>query len=280
MLIQTFRFIKNIKHKLKLSERRGMSHESSTMKSLVLLEVCANSVTSALAAQDGGAARVELCENLYEGGTTPSHGEILMARKLLHIKIYVLIRPRGGDFLYTDLEFKVMKADISYCIEAGCDGIVIGMLNPDGTIDKERCAELVTMAKQWGMGVTFHRAFDMSSDMFQALEDIIEIGCERILTSGGKSTAMEGSRTLAELIEKAAGRIIIMPGCGISETNVADLVHFTGAKEVHSSARVRVESKMSHKNDRIIMGDNYGDEYSSDVTDAGRVKTILKLANE
>ncbi len=136
------------------------------MKPPVLLEVCANSVISALAAQDGGAARVELCENLYEGGTTPSYGEILMARKLLHIKLYVLIRPRGGDFLYTDLEFEVMAADVRYSIEAGCDGIVIGMLNADGTIDKDRCKKLVSMAKQWGVGVTFHRAFDMcSSDL-------------------------------------------------------------------------------------------------------------------
>src|ERR1700761_763170 len=149
-----------------------MNHEQKT----VTLEVCANSVTSALAAQEGGAVRIELCENLNEGGTTPSYGEILMARKLLHIKLYVLIRPRGGDFLYSDLEFKIMAADVRYCIEAGCDGIVIGMLNADGTVDKERCAELIKQARQWGVGVTFHRAFDMCADMYQALEDIIELG--------------------------------------------------------------------------------------------------------
>jgi copper homeostasis protein len=250
------------------------------MSRSVLLEVCANSVTSALAAQDGGAVRIELCENLYEGGTTPSHGEILLARKLLHIKLYVLIRPRGGDFLYTDLEYEIMSADIRYCIEAGCDGIVIGMLNADGTIDKKRCSELVQMAKQWGVGVTFHRAFDMCTDMDQALEDIIEIGCERILTSGGKSTAIEGARVIANLIKKAAGRIIIMPGSGINENNVTDLVHFTGATEIHSSAKVRVPSKMIYKNDRIIMGNNYGDEYSNEFTDIERVRQILKLANE
>ncbi|MGZ3873215.1 MAG: copper homeostasis protein CutC, partial [Mucilaginibacter sp.] len=139
------------------------------MNPTVSLEVCANSVTSALAAQVGGAVRVELCDNLLEGGTTPSCGEILMARKLLHIKLYVLIRPRGGDFLYTDVEFDVMMADIRHCIEAGCDGIVIGMLNADGTVDKARCAEMVALAKQWGLGVTFHRAFDMCADLFQAL---------------------------------------------------------------------------------------------------------------
>jgi len=245
----------------------------------VLLEVCANSVTSAVAAQDGGASRVELCENLYEGGTTPSHGEILLARKLLHIKLYVLIRPRGGDFLYSSLEYEIITSDVKYCIDAGCDGIVIGMLNADGSIDKERCGKLVEMARNWGLGVTFHRAFDMCADMNQALEDITALGCERILTSGGKSTAMEGSRVIAELIKQAAGRITIMPGSGINENNVADLVQFTSAAEIHASARVRMQSKMDYKNDHIIMGDNYGDEYIYDMTDTERVKNILKLAN-
>jgi copper homeostasis protein len=255
------------------------SNEPSILGYPVSLEVCANSVTSALAAQNGGALRVELCENLFEGGTTPSYGEILMARKLLHIKLYVLIRPRGGDFLYTDLEFNIMMADIRYCIEAGCDGVVIGMLNDDGTIDKARCGEMITLAKQWGLGVTFHRAFDMCADLYQSMEDIIELGCERILTSGGKSTAMEGAYNIARLISKAASRISIMPGSGVSESNVADLVRFTGATEVHSSARVHVLSKMKYKNEHIIMGDTVGDEYSNDVTDAGRVSEIIKLAN-
>ncbi len=254
-----------------------MNHE--LISPLVSLEVCANSVTSAIAAQNGGAIRVELCENLFEGGTTPSYGEILMARKLLHIKLYVLIRPRAGDFLYTDLEFDIMMADIRYCIDAGCDGIVIGILNANGTIDKERCARMIDLAKQWGLGVTFHRAFDMFADMFQAMEEIIELGCERILTSGGKSTAMEGAGNIARLISKAAGRIAIMPGSGVSETNVADLVRFTGATEVHSSARVHVLSKMEYKNDHIVMGDTIGDEYSNEVTDEGRVKSIIELAN-
>ena len=136
------------------------------------------------------------------------------------------------------------------------------------------------MAKQWGVGVTFHRAFDMCDDLNQALEDIIEMGCERILTSGGKSTAIEGARIIAGLIEKAAGRIIIMPGSGVSEKNVADLVEFTGATEVHASARVRVQSKMDFKNDHIVMGNNYGDEYANEVTDIDRVRNILKIANE
>jgi copper homeostasis protein len=211
-------------------------------------------------------------------GAQPHHGEISLARENLHIKLYVLIRPRGGDFLYDDLEFEIMLTDVKYCIEAGCDGIVTGVLNADGSIDKERSAILVNLAKQAGLGVTFHRAFDMCDDMHQAMEDIIELGCERILTSGGKSTAMEGAHTIANLVKKAAGRIIIMPGSGVNEKNVADLVQYTNVAEVHSSARVRVESKMDYKNDSIIMGDN-DDEYINDVTDTERVKLILKLAN-
>jgi copper homeostasis protein len=250
------------------------------MKQPVQLEVCANSVVSALAAQNGGAVRVELCENLSEGGTTPSYGEILIARKQLHIKLYVLIRPRGGDFLYSDIEYNIMLEDVKHCIQAGCDGIVIGILKPDGTVDKERCSKLVRMAKTMGVGVTFHRAFDMCADMDQALEDIIEMGCERILTSGGKSTAMEGFRVITNLVKKAGSRIIIMPGSGINAHNVVDLVRFTGVTEVHSSARTKVASKMDYRNDLIIMGDSYGDEYTHMQTDAEVVKSIIKAANE
>ncbi|GGG99652.1 copper homeostasis protein CutC [Mucilaginibacter phyllosphaerae] len=245
----------------------------------VTLEVCSNSVTSAVAAQDGGAVRIELCENLAEGGTTPSYGQIILARKHLHIKLYVLIRPRRGDFLYTDLEFEVMKADIRTCIEAGCDGVVIGMLKADGNIDVERCTELVRMARQWGLGVTFHRAFDMCADQYVALEEIISMGCERILTSGGKTTAMEGATVINHLIEKAAGRTSIMPGSGITESNVADLVHFTGAKEVHSSARINITGGMQYKNDHILMSNSIADEYNLDVTSSDRVKAIINAAN-
>jgi copper homeostasis protein len=245
----------------------------------VSLEVCANSVASAIAAQEGGAIRVEFCQNLAEGGTTPSYGDILLARKHLHIRMYVLIRPRRGDFLYSDLEFEIMQADIRNCIEAGCDGVVIGMLNADGSIDKPRCLELVRLARQWGLGVTFHRAFDMCNDLYQALEDIIEIGCERILTSGGRSTAIEGASTIAHLVEKAAGRISIMPGSGVTENNVADLVRFTAVKEVHSSARINVLGKMQYKNDHILLSDGMSDEYSLDVTGADRVRNMIKAAN-
>jgi len=245
----------------------------------ITLEVCSNSVTSAIAAQEGGAIRVELCENLDEGGTTPSFGTILLARKHLHIQLFVLIRPRSGDFLYTDLEFEIIKADIRNCIEAGCDGIVIGILKADGTVDKERCSELIRMAKQFGLSVTFHRAFDMCADLYQSLEDIIALGCDRILTSGGKSTAMEGVNIIRHLVEQAAGRISIMPGSGIRDTNVADLVHFTGVTEVHSSAGKRITGKMEYKNDHILLSNGFTDEHGTYTTDAEIVEKIIAAAN-
>ena len=249
------------------------------MSQTVQLEVCANSVASALAAQKGGAVRVELCENLSEGGTTPSYGEILVSRKLLHIKLYVLIRPRGGDFLYTDDEYNIMVEDVEHAIGSGCDGIVIGILNEDGTVDRERCGKLVRMAKLMGVGVTFHRAFDMCANQLQAMEDIIELGFERILTSGGKSTAMEGASIIANLVNKAANRIIIMPGSGINQNNVADLVKYTKVQEIHSSAKIPMQSKMEYKNDHILMGD-FGEEYTFEQTDVEIVKGILKKANK
>jgi len=247
---------------------------------MILLEVCANSIMSAMAAQEGGAQRVELCADLNEGGTTPSPGQISIAREKLHIKLYVLIRPRGSDFLYSDIEFKTMIADVQYCIDVGCDGIVTGILKADGTVDKERCTQLVQLAKQAGLGATFHRAFDMCVDQFQALEDIIDMGFERILTSGGRSTAIEGSRAIAELVKKANGRISIMAGSGVAEINVADLILFTGVKEIHGTLLTRVKSKMQYNNDHIVMGSNYGDEYAYEVTGVDRVRNILIKANE
>jgi copper homeostasis protein len=247
---------------------------------MVALEICANSITSALAAQEGGAVRVELCDNLYAGGTTPSPGQITVARKLLNIKLYVLIRPRGADFLYDDVEFAAMITDVQYCIDAGCDGIVTGILNADGSVDKQRNGILVQMAKKAGLGATFHRAFDMCADYFRALEDVIELGFERILTSGGKSTAVEGSRTIAELVTQANGRISIMAGSGVTEINAADLVLFTGVSEIHGTLQSRVQSKMEYANDHIIMGSTIGDEYAVEVTDAERVRNVIAKVNE
>ena len=210
------------------------------------LEICANSIHSALAAQTAGAQRVELCENLNEGGTTPSYGTILNTRKRLQIDLFVLIRPRGGDFLYSDEEYEIMKTDIGICKSLNCDGVVIGILTKDGEVDFDRTRELVELASP--MRVTFHRAFDRCKDPFKALELIIKAGCERILTSGLKNSAWEGSELIKKLIEKATNRISIMPGAGINSTNILELKNVTQAKEFHSSAKADQLSSMNYHN--------------------------------
>lgn len=240
------------------------------------MEVCANSLRSALAAQQGGAIRVELCDNLPEGGTTPSYAQIAMAKKMLSIKVYPIIRPRGGDFLYSDLEFEIMKTDIETCKSLNCDGVVIGILKADGSVDMDRCATLIAVAAP--MPVTFHRAFDMSNDLEKALEDIISLGCERILTSGGESSAIKGAATIAKLIKLSEGRITIMPGAGVSTSNITELIQTTGATEFHASAKYPVKSKMLFRNPRLSMGTTT-DEFSYDLTNAETVRKIIELAN-
>jgi len=206
------------------------------------LEVIAFNIESCILAQANGVSRIELCDNQADGGTTPSYGFIKAARAILSIELYPIIRPRGGDFLYSDAEFDIIKSDVLLCKELGCDGVVIGLLNADGTVDKERTKILTSLA--YPMGVTFHRAFDRTNDMFEALEDIIECGCERILTSGQKPTAYDGMNNIKALVQKADNRIIIMPGSGINSKNIVEIAQYTGATEFHSSARNFVESKM------------------------------------
>jgi copper homeostasis protein len=241
---------------------------------MINLEICANSVDSAIAAQQGGAIRVELCDNLLEGGTTPSIGQIKQARSSINIQLYPIIRPRGGDFLFNENEFEIMKSDIRACVAAGCDGVVIGILKADGQVDKERCQELVELAGP--LGVTFHRAFDVCADPFQALEDIIAIGCERILTSGCKPTAFEGAEMIRQLIEKSAGRISIMPGSGVREENIALLVGKTGAKEFHTTAKSTFPSGMQYFNPEISFS---ADDHVLERTSPEIVKKILSKAN-
>jgi copper homeostasis protein len=218
----------------------------------MFIEVCANSLQSALNAQAGGAGRVELCDNLYEGGTTPSHGTILLAREKLHIKLHVLIRPRGGDFVYSDIEFEVKKKDIEFCKEIACDGVVIGCLNVDGTIDIEKTAEAIKIARP--MSVTFHRAFDMTCDPFEALDQLIALGVDRILTSGQKNKAPDGKKLIAELVKRAGDRLVIMPGSGINKANIAMMHEFTGANEFHLTGQKKIESKMKYRKEGIYLG--------------------------
>ncbi|HBT84484.1 MAG: copper homeostasis protein CutC [Fermentimonas sp.] len=245
-----------------------------------LLEICANSVKSCIEAQKGGAYRVELCAGIPEGGTTPSYGDIVLARELLKIKLNVIIRPRGGDFLYNDLEHKIMLKDIENAGRLGVDGVVIGCLNPEGDIDMKRNKELIDAAGD--MSITFHRAFDMCRDPYDALEKIIELGCDRILTSGQQPKAVEGINLLKELVERAGDRIIIMPGSGVNADNILHLARETGAIEFHLSAREPIESGMLYRNPNLKMGGTsiVINEFEELVTSSEKVRnTIQALKN-
>jgi copper homeostasis protein len=234
----------------------------------VLLEIAANSVASAVAAQGGGADRIELCAALEVGGLTPSPGQIALARERVRIPLYVLIRPRAGDFVYGEFEFETMRRDIESCVMLGCDGVVIGALDESGNIDRRSCAELVRTAGR--LGVTFHRAFDMSRDLGKALEDIIALGCERVLTSGGEANALAGAPRIHALIEQAAGRIEMMPGAGIDVTNAATIRAQTGAIEFHASAKRQFPSRMAARDG--APRDMAAGEWRSDV---GQVRAII-----
>lgn len=202
----------------------------------LFLEICVDSVASAIAAQEGGAERVELCANLNEDGTTPSAGMIEVTRKNLSIGLQVMIRPRGGNFCYSAVEFEIMKKDIAVAKELGANGVVFGMLNPDGTIDAERTRELIEVARP--LQVTFHRAFDVAAAPLRALETLIALRVDRLLTSGQARTAMEGLGLLAQLAQQAAGRISIMPASGINAENVRRILAASGVNEIHAGSSV------------------------------------------
>lgn len=244
-------------------------------------EVCANSVESCLAAQAGGADRVELCTGIPEGGTTPSYGDIATARELLiHTRLHVIIRPRGGDFLYTPVEQRIMLKDIENARRLGADGVVFGCLTPEGDIDIALMKQLLEAAQ--GMSVTFHRAFDVCRQPKQALETLIQLGCQRILTSGAQPTAEQGIPLLKELQSQADGRIILLAGCGVNENNIARIAGETGIREFHFSAREQLTSGMQFRNEAVSMGGTVCiDEYSRPVTTAERVrKTIGALVQQ
>lgn len=237
------------------------------------LEICANSFTSALEAQKGGANRVELCENMAEGGTTPSYAQIKLCKEKLEIEVWPIIRPRGGDFLYSADEFELMKEDIKICKSLNCEGVVIGILLANGEIDKQRCAELIELTKP--MPVSFHRAFDMSNDLQKALKDLIELGFVRVLTSGGALNALNGTKIISKLVKQANGRIEIMPGAGINSTNILEIAAKTGAKTFHSSARITLKSKMKYRNQNTKMG-SMEDEYQYQQTSADLVQKMVE----
>lgn len=243
------------------------------------IEIVVYNLESAMRAQEGGADRIELCDNPGEGGTTPSLGIIEGVRQNTSIDVYVMIRPRGGDFLYSNYEFHAMKRDITQCQKLSVDGFVFGLLTPEGTIDKKRCQELIARARP--LKVTCHRAFDMTRDPFEALEDCIEVGFDRILTSGHETQAFAGRDLIAELVRKADGRIAIMAGSGVNESNVQELVSVTGVREVHFSATAFRDSGMRYVNEKIAtMGHGGSGEYKLRTVDPDLVRKMRALAEQ
>ena len=237
------------------------------------LEIIGFTIASCIAAQKGGAHRIELCDGPGEGGTTPSYGFIKTAREKLAIDLFVMIRPRGGDFYYSDDEFEMMKRDVLLCKQLGCDGIVTGILTRDGKVDVERNTELVQLAAP--LKATFHRAFDRVANFSDALEDIIDIGFERILTSGGVPKAIDGAHNLSDLITQAGGRISIMPGSGVNASNILSLAKTTNAIEFHSSATRPLESGMDFINQE--MNENLRTVIADEKSVQDMVKELKKL---
>ena len=243
----------------------------------MLIEACVDSVESAVAAENGGAKRVELCAALLEGGLTPSAGAIGLAREKLAIGLNVIIRPRGGDFLYSDAEHESMLRDIDTAKSLGADGVVIGVLTPEGEVDGTRTRELVERARP--LTVTFHRAFDMARDPHAALETLVESGCDRVLTSGQEESAMAGLDLLRELVRAASDRIVVMPGGNIHEGNVEKIARETGAKELHVTGFADSDSGMRFRNPRVYMGGLLRPpEYTRSVTDADKIRALVRLA--
>jgi copper homeostasis protein len=245
------------------------------MSKRLVIETVVDSAEAAMAAQVGGADRVELCANMLEGGTTPSLGTIQLARERLDIDLNVMIRPRGGDFCYSDVEFQVMQRDIDAAKNAGANGVVFGILSPDGSVDAPRIATLVGLARP--MSITFHRAFDMTRDPYAALETLIELQVDRILTSGQENSVLEGLDLITDLIRVAGDRVIIMPGAGITERNIAKIVAQSAPHEIHIYAPVTVEGAMQYRNTRCFMGGELRPpEFTLSVTDPERIRMFLQ----
>ncbi|MFN8242252.1 MAG: copper homeostasis protein CutC [Bacteroidales bacterium] len=240
------------------------------------IEVCVDSIESAIVAQEAGAHRIELCSGLSEGGLTPGFGLISSARHNLDIGLHVLVRPRPSDFLYSDDDYDIMRKDIDFCGEAGADGVVIGILMADGTIDIDRCSRLVEYSRP--MSVTFHRAFDLCRAPLDSIRDVISTGADRVLTSGQAQSAIEGAALLSQLLKETRGKIIIMPGGGINESNIRELVEKTGAPEFHFTARSRFHSEMLFKKEGVSMGGaNLADEYTRQVADKEKIGSITRI---
>jgi copper homeostasis protein len=235
-----------------------------------IFEVCAFNIQSAVIAEKAGAARVELCDNPIEGGTTPSYGTIKATREKISILLYPIIRPRSGNYFYSEEEYEIIRNDIQICRELGCDGISVGAQTMNSEIDTEMLKRIVEWAGP--MGVTCNRAFDCAPDPFKALEDVISCGCERILTSGLKSAAPDAGEMLGKLVKQAGERIIIMPGAGIKSTNIRKLAEESGAKEFHGSARVVAPNPVTYVNKEVS---DYGNLYLADEEEVRKIVALL-----
>jgi len=239
------------------------------------IEIATSDFETTSSAVAGGADRIELCANLGEGGTTPSYGTIYQCRESFDVLIYPIVRPRGGDFLYSNDEFEIILHDVKLCKQLGCDGIVVGLLNAGGGIDIKRTGALVDIA--YPMGVTFHRAFDRCRDPFEALEQLVKLGCERVLTSGQQPSAVDGVKLISDLNKSADHRIIIMPGSGIRKENIKMLAEKTGCTEFHSSLRNRSKGKMEFFHPAFT---NSEESYMNNSIDPGEVQALRNaLAN-
>ncbi len=246
--------------------------------SAVICEVCVDSLDGALVAQKAGAHRIELCGSLNEGGITPSAALVQQVKQQVDLPVHVLIRPRGGDFYYSSTEFETMLGDVVFAREQRVNGVVFGVLTLDGTVDVERTRELIEAAHP--MSVTFHRACDMTRDLFETLDVLIHLGVDRVLTSGGHRSAEAGLETIIQLVNRSAGRITVMPGGGINENNIKQIVTRSGAKEIHFSARSEKHSLMRFRNLNCTMGTDSADEYTRRVTDGDRIRAMMRVLSE
>ena len=239
-----------------------------------LLEVCADSVQSAIAAQEGGADRIELCSALVIGGLSPSPAMFQQVRENTDIQIRVLLRPRFGDFCYDEYEFQTLKEEVRQFRELGADGVVIGILKPDGTLNMEQMEELVRAAD--GIGVTMHRAFDVCRDPYEALEQCVSLGIDTILTSGQKSSAWEGRELLAELVRRSDRRIDILAGAGIGPSVIRELAEYTGVRSFHMSGKKVLDSRMEFRREGVPMGIPGFSEFEIWQTDAEQVRKAVE----
>jgi copper homeostasis protein len=243
----------------------------------VLIEACVDSVASALASERGGAGRLELCDNLFDGGTTPSAGMIAAVKAAVRIPVFVIVRPRGGGFVHTRDEIGVMRLDIEAARMLGADGIVLGALTAAGTIDVEQLKPLIDAVSP--LPVTFHRAFDLAPNQEQALETLIQLRVSRVLTSGGASTALEGVERISALVRRAAGQITVMAGGGVREETVQEVVHRSGVKEVHVRGTKLLRSAGSAASAIRLRKAPPSDESAWEETDEGRIREFVRLAN-